>query len=181
MKKRKSLTNMILCAMFIATGILLPLVTANNPQLGKTICPMHIPVFICGAVCGWQWGMAAGIITPLLRAVIFPSPLLYPDAISMAFELATYGLIIGLLLKLLSGKTDRVASIYISLTAAMVVGRVVLAFARFALYGMFGGAAYTWATWVSVSVVGALPALVIQFAIIPPVIYAFGKYGGRRR
>ena len=180
MKKRKTLVNTVLCAMFIAAGILLPLITGNVTETGKMLCPMHIPIIICGAVCGWQWGMAAGFITPLLRGLIFTTPVLYPTGISMAFELAAYGLVIGLMLKSLSGKIDRLASIYISLIVAMVSGRIVLALANFTLYGMFG-TPYSWQMLITSAVIQAVPAIVIQFAIIPPIIYAFGRYGGKKR
>lgn len=180
MKSRKALNNMVLTAMFIAIAILLPLVTANINNYGRLLCPMHIPVMICGAVCGWQWGMAAGFISPLLRALMFPAPVMYPTAVSMAFELAAYGLVIALMLRLLSGKTERLASIYISMIVAMVSGRFVLALARFAMYGMFS-TPYSWDIFMTEAVVSAIPAIVLQFAVIPPIVYALGGYGKKRR
>ncbi len=180
MKRKSSLYNMVLTAMFIAMAILLPLLTANIQNYGRLLCPMHIPVLICGAVCGWQWGMAAGFISPLLRAMLFPTPIMYPSAVSMAFELAAYGLIIALMLRFLSGKFERLASIYVSMVVAMIVGRLVLALARFAMLGMFQ-TPYSWDVFMTEAVVTAVPAIVLQFAIIPPIVYALGGYGRRRR
>ena len=180
MKKRSAFVNMVLCAMFIAVGILLPFLTGNFTESGKMLCPMHTPVIVCGAVFGWQWGMVAGFITPLLRGAILTTPVLYPTGVCMAFELAAYGLVFGLMLKWLSGKIDKIASIYISLVVAMIAGRVVLGLAHFTLYGMFG-TPYTWQILISSAVLQAVPAIVLQFAVIPPIVYAFGKYGGRRR
>ncbi len=180
MKSRTTLNNMVLTAMFIACAILLPLVTANIDNYGRLLCPMHIPVMICGAVCGWQWGMAAGFISPLLRALLFPAPVMYPTAISMAFELAAYGLIIALMLRMLSGKMERLASVYVSMIVAMIVGRLVLALARFAMYGMFR-TPYSWSIFMAEAVTSAVPAIVLQFAVIPPIVYALGGYGRRRR
>lgn len=180
MKKRNTFVNMVLSAMFIAVGIVLPFLTGNVTETGKMICPMHLPVIVCGAVCGWPWGMVVGIITPLLRGVVAGAPVLYPTGICMAFELATYGLVFGLMLKWLSSKIDRMASIYISLVVAMIVGRVVLGLAHFTLYGMFG-TPYSWQTLISSAVIQSAPAILIQFAVIPPIVYAFSRYGNRRR
>lgn len=180
MKRNTTLANTILCAMFIAVGVLLPFLTGNATPSGKMLCPMHIPVIICGAVCGWQWGMIAGVITPLLRALLVGAPVLYPTGVCMSFELAAYGLVFGLMLKFLSGKIDRIASIYISLVVAMIAGRVVLGLAHFTLYGMFG-TPYSWQILISSAVLQAVPAIVLQFAVIPPIVYAFGRYGGRKR
>ena len=171
---------MVLTAMFIACGILLPLLTCQIQDYGKFLCPMHIPVMICGAVCGWQWGLAAGFITPLLRSVIFSAPVMYPVAVSMAFELAVYGAVIGIMLRLLSGKAERLAAIYISLVTAMVLGRAALVITRFAMYGMFG-TPYSWQIFVAEAVTAAVPAIVLQFAVIPPIVYALGGYGRKRR
>ena len=180
MKRKNTLRNMVFSAMFITIGLLLPLLTGNIAEWGKSLCPMHLPVLICGAVCGWQWGMAVGFITPLLRSMLFSMPIMYPTAVCMAFELAAYGLVIGLMLKCISGRTDRLASIYISLTVAMLLGRVILGVAHFAMLGMFG-TPYSWQVFVTSAFAQAVPAIVVQYAIVPPIIYAFGKYGGKRR
>ncbi len=180
MKKRNSLLNMVLSAMFIAIGIVLPFITGNVTETGKMLCPMHLPIFICGAVCGWQWGLAAGILTPLIRSLLFSAPVMYPTAVCMALELATYGLVVGLMLKWLTGRIDRLGAVYISITTAMLIGRLVLGISHFTMYGMFG-TPYSWDIFIASAFVQSLPAIVIQFAILPPVIFAFGKYGGKRR
>ena len=112
MKKRTTFVNMVLCAMFIAVGIILPFITGNVTETGKMLCPMHLPIIVCGAVCGWQWGMVAGVVTPLLRGVVAGAPVLYPTGVCMAFELASYGVVAGMLHKLLPRKK---LYIYVSL------------------------------------------------------------------
>ena len=180
MKRKSTLRNMVLTAMFIACALMLPLLTANIDNYGKMLCPMHIPVMICGAVCGWQWGMAAGFISPLLRSLMFTAPAVYPTAVAMAFELAAYGAVIAIMLKFLSGKAEKLASVYISLVTAMIVGRLVLALANFTLLGL-ADTPYSWDLFVSSAVVTAVPAIVLQFAVVPPIVYALGGYGRKRR
>ena len=79
MKSMKSLTkNMALSAMFLAIGLVLPFFTAQVPQIGQMLLPMHIPVLLCGFVCGWQSGALVGFVLPLLRSALFGAPAFTP-------------------------------------------------------------------------------------------------------
>ena len=89
--------NLSLAAMFLGLGLMLPFLTGQIPAVGSMLLPMHIPVFLCGLICGWQYGLAVGFIVPLLRSMLFSMPPMYPTAVSMAAELATYGFVIGIL------------------------------------------------------------------------------------
>ena len=113
MNTTKKLT---LSAVLLALGLILPFFTGQIQEIGNKLLPMHIPVLICGFVCGWKYGMLVGFITPLLRCVLFsmPAPM---NAICMAFELATYGIVAGILYgKLVKSKLR----IYISLLVSMI-------------------------------------------------------------
>ena len=103
---KKNIKNMVLAAMFLAIGLVLPLFTGQIPQVGNMLLPMHIPVFLCGLICGWQYGAAVGFIVPLLRSAIFGMPVFFPSATAMAFELMTYGLVAGLLYALSGGSAS---------------------------------------------------------------------------
>ena len=83
----KNLKNMTLAALFLALGLVLPFFTGQIPQIGSMLLPMHIPVFLCGLICGWQYGAAVGFVVPLMRSVLFGMPPLFPTATAMAFEL----------------------------------------------------------------------------------------------
>ena len=97
MKENTVLRKRILAALFLAIGLILPFITMQIPAVGKMLCPMHIPVLLCGYICGGPYGLLIGIITPLLRGVLFGMPAIFPNAFCMAFELATYGLVAGIL------------------------------------------------------------------------------------
>ena len=56
-QKTSRLTISGLC---IALGLVLPFLTGQIPQIGSMLLPMHIPVFLCGLICGWQYGLAVG-------------------------------------------------------------------------------------------------------------------------
>ncbi|MBQ3532703.1 MAG: ECF transporter S component, partial [Oscillospiraceae bacterium] len=106
---KKNTTYKVVCsALCLALAMVLPFLTGQIPQIGKMLCPMHLPVFLCGFVCGWPWGLAVGFIAPLLRSLWLGMPLIFPDAAAMAFELAVYGMISGLLYRRLPKKVSSV-------------------------------------------------------------------------
>ena len=104
----RNLKKLVYAAVCLALCMVLPLLTGQIPQIGKQLSPMHIPVFLCGFLCGWPWGLAVGAIAPVLRSFLFGMPALYPDAVSMAFELATYGAVSGALYRALPRKPSRI-------------------------------------------------------------------------
>ena len=61
------LKNMALAALFLAIGLVLPFFTGQIPAVGKMLLPMHIPVLLCGLICGWQWGLGVGFVLPVLE------------------------------------------------------------------------------------------------------------------
>ena len=83
-----STKKLTLSAAFLGLGLVLPFLTGQVPQVGSMLLPMHIPVLLCGIICGWEYGLAVGAILPLLRSVIFGMPPMYPTALAMTFELA---------------------------------------------------------------------------------------------
>ena len=93
-------------ALYLAIALVLPFLTGQIPQIGSMLCPMHIPALLCGFVCGWPWGLAVGFIAPLLRSAFFGMPTMFPAAVSMAFELAAYGAVAGLLYRVLPKRTN---------------------------------------------------------------------------
>ncbi|HOP11586.1 MAG TPA: ECF transporter S component [Oscillospiraceae bacterium] len=167
----KHLRKLVYSAMFLALAFVLPFLTANNPQLGNMLSLMHLPVLLCGFVCGWPWGLLVGFIAPLLRSFTLGAPPLMPTAVAMAFELATYGLISGLLYKLLPKK---LGFYYVDLITAMIVGRLIWGTARYVIGGIqnteFGLAAF-WAG----AVANAIPGIAVQIVLIPPLIMVFQK------
>ena len=107
-------------ALFLALCLVLPFLTGQIPNIGSMLSPMHIPVLLCGMVCGWPWGLLVGFIAPIMRSLLFGMPPMFPTAISMAFELAAYGAISGILYKVLPKKPTYT---YLSLIVAMIGGR----------------------------------------------------------
>lgn len=89
---KQNMKNLTLSAMFLALGLVLPFLTGQIPQIGSMLLPMHIPVFLCGLICGWQYGGLIGAILPPLRYALFGMPILYPTGIAMMAEIALLGI-----------------------------------------------------------------------------------------
>jgi thiamine transporter ThiT len=167
-----STTDLVLAGLFLALGLLLPFLTGQIPELGNKLLPMHIPILLCGFLCGPRIGLTLGFVTPLLRSVLFTMPPMFPIAVSMAFELAAYGFIAGLIYNKL-GKTK--VSIYISLIASMVFGRIIWGIAAYFLFGL-KGTTFTWQIFTAGAFFNAIPGIIIQVVIIPIIIMAAERY-----
>ena len=169
---KKTTKKLVLSAMFLALGLVLPLLTGQIQQIGSMLLPMHIPVLLCGFICGWPYGLAVGFILPLLRSVTFGMPPMYPVAIAMAFELATYGFVSGLLYA--RAKKKNILSIYLSLIVAMIAGRLVWGVAEIVLLGLKGNA-FTWQAFLAGAVLNAIPGIILQLILIPVILFALQK------
>lgn len=179
---RDTLRRLSLAAMFLAIGLILPFFTGQIPEIGNLLLPMHLPVFLCGLICGWQYGGIVGLVMPVMRSFMFGNPPLYPSAMAMSAELAIYGFIIGLIYGRF--KKQNIASVYIALVSAMLVGRAMWGGAQVLLLGMTGST-FTWQAFVAGAFFKAIPGIVIQLVLVPTImsilhltgLYRFRKHG----
>ena len=171
--KRQDVRKMVFAALFLALGLVLPFLTGQIPQIGSKLSPMHIPVLLCGFVCGWKWGLLVGAVVPILRSALFGMPPMMPTAAAMAFELAAYGLAAGVLYAMLPKKA---VNVYLALIGAMIIGRAVWGIAAFALNAAMG-AQFGWQAFAAGAFVNAVPGIVLHIALIPPIVLAMEKAG----
>ena len=162
---------MILSAAFLALAYIMPFLTGQIPEIGAMLCPLHIPVLLCGFICGWPWGLAVGFIAPLFRSLTLGMPPFFPKALCMAFELAAYGAISGLMHRILP---RRKPYIYVSLLTAMIIGRLVWGTAMFLCLGLSGGS-FTFAAFLAGAVTNAIPGIILQIVLIPVLVMVLSK------
>lgn len=168
----KNLLNLVLSAMFLALGLVLPFLTGQIKEIGNMLLPMHIPVMLCGLVCGWQYGLLVGAITPIFRSSLFGMPVMFPSAVGMAFELATYGFVIGYLFK--HAKWKCIKSLYRCLFIAMISGRVVWGIVQTFLLGLSDNG-FTLTMFISSAFLKAIPGIILQLVLIPAIMLLLGK------
>ena len=164
MKILSPVRRMVMAALCVALCVVLPIAFHGIPDAGSIFLPMHIPVLLCGLICGWPYGLACGLLGPVLSSLLTGMP---PAAYlpPMVIECAVYGAAAGLILKVL--RTGRpTADLYIALIAAMIAGRVISGIAKALIFtpGMAMGA------WVTASFITAAPGIIIQLILIPQVV-----------
>ena len=161
-----SVKKLVFTAACTALCLVLPMAFHAIPNAGQVILPMHIPVLLCGMICGWPFGAVCGLLGPFLSSVITGMP---PAAMlpAMMLECAAYGVASGLLMKYVRTGKDNL-DLYISLICAMILGRVVAGFAKAWIFTP-GVSPFA---WVSTSLVTGVPGIVLQLAVLPLVVKA---------
>lgn len=154
---------------FLALCMILPMLTGQIPQIGMMLGPMHIPVLLCGFICGWQYGLGVGFIAPLLRFAIFGLPPVFPMGLSMAFELAVYGLLAGFLYSRLPKK---IPYIYFTLIVAMLCGRLVWGGASYLFFSL-AGKTFSLAMFLTGAFTAAVPGIILHIVLIPLIVIAW--------
>ena len=170
--RNNDIYNLVTAATLLALGLTLPFLTVNNPELGNLLLPMHLPVLLCGFICGWKYGLAVGAITPLMRSLIISVPPLFPQATTMVFELAVYGFVTGFVYMIM--KKRNLFSVYVSLISAMLLGRIVKGIANAICYGI-DDKPYGFSAFITSSFIEAIPGIIIQLLFIPAVLLALRK------
>ncbi len=161
---------LILTALFIALGIVLPMAFHAVPNGGTLFSPMHIPVLMCGLLAGPLYGLCCGILAPLLSSLLTgmpPAPVLP----GMLVELAVYGLMSGVMMYLLR-KDKSLAKVYIALIVAMLCGRIAGGLAN-AL--VFQAGSYSFQMWTAAYFVRGLPGIITHLIVIPLLVRALQK------
>lgn len=157
----------IITAVCMALCVVLPMAFHAIPNAGSIYCPMHIPVLLCGLVCGWQYGLLCGLIGPALSTLFTGMP---PAAYlpSMMVEIAVYGTMSGLMMNLMHAKKTY-ADLYISLAVAMLSGRIVGGIANALI---FARGDYSLTAWASGYFITSIPGIIIQLVLIPSIVFA---------
>ena len=162
--------NLILTALFIALGLVLPMAFHAIPNGGSIFSPMHIPVLVCGLVVGPVEGLICGILTPVLSSVMTgmpPAPVLP----GMVLELAVYGLVSGLMMRFMKDNKSFV-KIYIALIVAMLCGRIAAGLLNALVLNV---GSYSLPVWVTAYFVRGLPGIITHLILIPLVVRAIQK------
>ncbi len=160
--------KLVFTAVCAALCLVLPMAFHSVPNAGSVFLPMHIPVLLCGLVCGWPFGLVCGLIGPAISSLTGMPPLIMLP--NMMVECAAYGAVSGLMMQLLRTK-NTVSDLYISMLTAMVAGRVLAGFAKALIFAP-GTPVFA---WVTTSLVTGIPGIVIQLIVMPAVVLALTK------
>ena len=166
-----SVKKACICSICTALCYVLPL-AFHAIAAGSVLSPMHIPVLLCGLICGWQYGVFCGVAGPVISSLLSGMPSTV-QLVYMIPELAAYGLFSGLFFKLLH--TGHVyADLLLSMIPALILGRVAGGIAR-AIFFMASAQSYSVSLWVSAYIVDTLPGVMLQLVLIPSLVLVLMK------
>lgn len=171
MNTMSSVKKACICAVCIALCYALPL-AFHAFALGAAFSPIHIPVLLCGLVCGPFYGAFCGIAGPIVSSVLSGMPPV-TQLISMVPELFAYGLVCGILMKVIHTRSIYF-DLYASMIPAMILGRIVGGFAK-ALFYLYAAKAYSIALWATAYFVDTLPGTILQLVLIPTLVFTLMK------
>ncbi len=179
---RAEIRKMVLAGVLTALAVVLARVfhAIGGWQAGSAFLPMHIPVLLCGFLCGWKYGMISGFLTPVIAMLVSGMPN-GNTLISMECELAAYGAAAGALAQVrwpFGSKNEgfsSVVQIVVSLVLAMLVGRGVYGVVN-AIILSRADSPFTWTAFLSGAFINALPGIVIQLVLIPTLVTLSKKW-----
>ena len=74
MKKLTVLNKSIITALCVALCVVLPMALHAIPKGGVLFSPMHLPVLLCGLVCGAPFGLICGVLGPFVSSILTSMP-----------------------------------------------------------------------------------------------------------
>jgi len=169
---KDKIKNLALSAMFFAMGIVIPFVFGQIPQVGSMLLPMHIPVFLCAFVCGWKYAVPMAVLLPIFRSVIFGRPNMYPEAVSIAFEMAAYAFIADFLYN--HFKRQCMKSIYNCLFISMITGRIVRCIVQLFLLRL-NEMPFTITQVLTGVIITGIPGIILQLILIPTTMFILNR------
>lgn len=162
--KMKSTHTLVLASLMLALGLILPSLTGTIKEIGDSLLPLHLVVMLCAVLCGWKYALVIGLVLPFLRSVFFGMPPIYPNAVWMSLELATYGFVLGFLYSLRK-KYSR-GYLLLCLVSSMLAGRIVWGITKAILLGV-ADKPFGFKLFLIGGFADAVPGILIQFILIP--------------
>lgn len=171
MTTMSSSKRITLCAVCIALCYALP-IAFHAVALGSLLSPMHIPVLLCGLVCGGGSGLICGLIGPVLSSLLsgMPPALML---IRMIPELCAYGLVGGIVMKRIR-TGSAAADVYVSLIIAMLAGRIVGGIASAIFFTATSGV-YSLALWFASYFAESIPGIIAHLILVPVLVLSLRK------
>lgn len=153
-------------AVLLALGVMLPIAFHAIPLGGRILLPMHIPVLIAGLLLGPAAGLVVGAGSPVLSLLLTGQPPV-PYMLPMLFELATYGVVAGLV----RPRSKSYPALILALLIAMLAGRAVWVAVVVWLAPVIGITARPAAAAFAALGAGWI-GMALQLAIVPPIVRA---------
>lgn len=160
--------KLVFTAACCALCLVLPVAFHSVPNAGSVFLPLHIPVLLCGLICGWPYGLVCGLLGPAISSFTGMPPIVVLP--SMMVECGAYGAVAGLMMRYI--RTGSAAGdLYLSMGISMILGRVIAGLAKAWIFTP-GTAPFA---WVTTSLITGIPGILIQLIVMPAIVYALTK------
>ena len=168
-------------AIFMAVGLVLAYFSHVAGLSVRTILPLHYPPLLAGLALSPIYALMVGVLTPALSSGLTGFPTM-AQVLRMIPELAAYGLVTSLMLKILPvipglrAWMGRLAAMMLAMLAAMFVGRMIYI------------VLYVAASWPETLTLGyftmillipAWPGIIAQLILLPPLAQKLLKIANR--
>lgn len=157
----KKVNQLVLSGIFIALGIVFPMIFHLFGGAGPIFLPMHIPVLLGGF-----------FLTPFLSSLLTGMPPAFPMMPIMMLELSVYGLGISVICKKISRNP------WLALVPTMILGRLAAGLMVFILTSFFAAKLPSPYVFMTGAVVRGIPGIIIQLIFIPIIVLAIEKSNG---
>lgn len=169
--KLRSIYQLVLSGLFIALGIILPIIFHAFGGAGSIFLPMHIPVLLAGIFLNIPFAILVGVLTPLLSSIFTGMPPAFPMLPIMIVELPVYAMSIGIILQ----RTKY--NLYLGMIFSMVMGRLAAGVVVFILVSLFSAKLPGPFIFIKGAIITGLPGILIQLILIPALVMAIEKWG----
>ena len=171
MIRHSRVKQLCISALMVALCVILPLVF-HAIGLGGAFSPMHLPVLLCGLLCGPWYGLACGVLGPVISNLITGMPAA-AKLVSMIPELAVYGFGCGLLMQLIHTKKT-LLDIFLSMIPAILLGRIIGGAVKAAVL-ISEAKGYSVAAWATAYFAETIPGTILQLVLLPVLYFALMK------
>lgn len=159
---KETTRQLVLAALLLAGGLLLPLVFHLALQAGAVFLPMHYPVLVGGFFLAPPLAFGVGLLAPFLSGVLTGMPA-FPLAWVLMAEMSGYGLTAALL-----RRHTRMGVLGV-LLVSMGAGRAVRFLASWILLPLLG-LRFSPAAVAGAVFVTAFPGILLQLVLLPPLL-----------
>ena len=172
MRRENTIQSLRIAVLMLAASVVLPFAEGVLP-FGERLVLAQIPVLLAGLLCGAAYGAVIGVIAPFLSFVMTGAPAVYPDAVAMAVEYAFFAAVASPIFRSFA---RRAGSLYTSLIAAMVAGRLGYLGAFYVMLEL-RKQPYSLAPYFRQECVDCWPGLLLQLIAVPLIVWAADNMG----